>query len=488
MAKTGTVFLVGAGPGDSSLITVRALELLHDAQVLVYDRLASPLLLQEVPPSCRKIFVGKEPHRHSATQEDINRILVEQALSGADVVRLKGGDPFVFGRGGEEIQALESAGIPYLVVPGVSSAIAAAELAGIPVTHRGAARAFTVIAGHSAGAVQDSFRRYARYEGTLVFLMGMAALPRIASDLQAGGMSGDTPVSVVQSGATLSQRRITATLRTVVREAERAAIASPAVIVVGACAGFSFCSERLPLFRRKIAVAGTHDFARALVSALRSRCAAVIAEAPVLRVRHCDMDLPDMSRIEWLFFTSSSAVRAFFSNLQKSRTDVRSLSRLRFAAVGSGTSAALSQYGIYADFVPSRPDSAALASEFAERYSPCGMVLLLRTQAAAPELPRLLSERGIAFSDIPVYSLSADEDALQYVRLHLRVLDYIVVSSTAAADALVSAFAGELRGFAGKWLCLGRKSYAAMRRALPEAGNIVLCDGFDSAAVLRALS
>ena len=231
--RTGKVYLVGAGPGDPGLLTVKGLQLLHGAQAIVYDQLVNPLLLEEASAAAIRIYVGKQPGRHCIAQEEINRILIDQARLGYEVVRLKGGDPFVFGRGGEEAEALADAGIPFEIVPGVSSAVAVPAYAGIPVTHRKFASSFAVVTGHETNKTQSAvdWGKLANAVDTLVILMGLKNLPRITAQLLAHGLSPQTPVAVVRWGTTNEQETVTGTLAEIVDKT--AHVKSPAVIVVG---------------------------------------------------------------------------------------------------------------------------------------------------------------------------------------------------------------------------------------------------------------
>jgi uroporphyrinogen III methyltransferase/synthase len=231
--RVGKVYLVGAGPGDPGLITVRGLELLHTAQMIVYDQLVNPVLLEEAPPFATKIFVGKEAGRHCIAQEEINQILIDHACVGYEVVRLKGGDPFVFGRGGEEAEALADAGIPFEIVPGVSSAVAVPAYAGIPVTHRNFASSVAVVTGHESRKTQSSvdWGKLSAAVDTLVILMGLKNLPQITTELRRHGLSSETPVAVIRWGTTQAQETVAGTLADIVDKA--AHLKSPAVIVVG---------------------------------------------------------------------------------------------------------------------------------------------------------------------------------------------------------------------------------------------------------------
>ncbi|MBQ1904153.1 MAG: uroporphyrinogen-III C-methyltransferase, partial [Ruminococcus sp.] len=271
--KNGRVYLVGAGCGDFDLITVRGRLLLEVCDTVVYDSLIDDRLLSFVRKECEKICVGKRSGRHSETQENINRILVEKAKEGKLVVRLKGGDPFVFGRGGEEILALKKENIEYTVVPGVTSAVAVPELAGIPVTHRELSRSFHVITGHTKDDFSpDRFSAYARLDGTLVFLMGLSHLNDIACELIKYGKKNDTPAAVISNGASRSQRIVKGTLKSIYSDAVSAGLTSPAVIVIGDTVRFDF-SENItaPLKNVTVTVTGTKSFVMKLSDKLTAQ-------------------------------------------------------------------------------------------------------------------------------------------------------------------------------------------------------------------------
>ncbi len=336
-----TVYLVGAGPGDPGLLTVRGAELLRRADVVVYDRLASPALLALAPAGAELIAAGKSPGDVDLTQEQTNQVLVDKGATAECVVRLKGGDPFVFGRGGEEAEALAAAGIPFEVVPGITSAIGAAAYAGIPVTHRGLSTHFTVVTGHedpTKDRTDVDWAALARAGGTLVILMGAGRIGEIARRLIEGGRAPETPVAAVRNGTRPDQTTVRATLATVADAGVRA----PSAIVVGDVAGLDLSwFERRPLFGRTVVVTR----AREQVSGLRLRLeelGAEVLELPAIEITPIDVAVPDLTAYEWLVFTSPNGVRAFFHDgLTPAGLDARALAGVRLAAIGPGTAHAL---------------------------------------------------------------------------------------------------------------------------------------------------
>lgn len=326
MDRLGCVYLVGAGPGDPGLMTLKGRELLSLCDVVVYDHLASERFLDWVPENCRKIYVGKQAGHHSMKQEEINGILVELALSGRTVVRLKGGDPFVFGRGGEEVLALEKHGIPYETVPGVTSAVAVPESAGIPVTHRAVSRSFHVITGHTQAGTEclpPDFGVYGTLPGTLVFLMGLGQLPKIVQQLIDSGKSPDTPAAVIENGTLPGERVIRAPLAQISSRVREAGLGTPAVIVVGDTAAYEMkYRTEGPLAGKRVGITGTEQFAGKLAAALSEQGAQVswlinmkvedhIDEAPMQTAYR------NLSDYTWLVFTSANGVRLFSRGFSK---------------------------------------------------------------------------------------------------------------------------------------------------------------------------
>lgn len=349
----GHVTLVGAGPG-AGLLTVRGLEALRRADVILYDDLLDEGLLKDPAlADTEKVFVGKRSGAHSVPQEETTALLIAKAKEGKRVVRLKGGDSFVFGRGGEEALALQEAGIPFELVPGVSSAIAVPEDFGIPVTHRGLARSFTVVTGHTADPASDeeNYEALAKLEGTLVFLMGLRNLDAICEKLMAHGKAPETPAAMLSRGFAPDAARYDGTLGTIAAAAKDAE--TPAILVVGDVASFHLeqsTSDRGP----SVSVIGTEAFCQKFLT----KCPSAVP-FPLVDIVPVEHTLPPFETIEWVCFLSANALRFFFDGVG----DVRKLSHLKFACVGPATAAALKQRGFNADFVPSRFDRETLQNE-----------------------------------------------------------------------------------------------------------------------------
>ena len=429
-----TVFLVGAGPGDPGLLTRRGEELLRAADVVVYDRLAPRALLELARPGAELVDVGKAPGHAEMTQTEINALLVARGAEGRAVVRLKGGDPFVFGRGGEEAEACIAAGIPFEIVPGITSAIAAAAYAGIPVTHRGVSTSFTVVTGHedpAKGASDTRWDALARAGGTLVILMGAGRVAEIAKALIAGGRDESTPAAAVRFGTRPDQHTVRATLGTIAE----AGVESPSAIVVGDVAALDLgWFERRPLFGRTVVVTR----AREQASELRSRLAALgatVLELPAIRVVPIDFALPDLAAFAWIVFTSANGVDAFFDRgLTPADLDARALAPARLAVIGPGTAAALARRGLRADLAPSRFVAESLLEAFPAGP---GRVLLARAETARDVLPDGLAALGYDVEVLAVYRTEpapADPEALARLRSHPASVDAITFTSSSTVD------------------------------------------------------
>jgi uroporphyrinogen III methyltransferase/synthase len=426
-----TVYLVGAGPGDPGLLTRRGEELLRAADVVVYDRLAPAALLQLAPPDTLLIDVGKAPGDVTMTQDQINALLVEHGRGGREVVRLKGGDPFVFGRGGEEAEACIAAGVPFEIVPGITSAIAAAAYAGIPVTHRRVSTSFTVVTGHEDPTKDGTDTRWdvlAQSGGTLVVLMGAGRVEEIAKALIAGGRPESTPVAAVRFGTRADQETVRATLGTVAD----AGVRSPSAIVVGDVAALDFgWFERRPLFGTSVVVTRAREQASELSARLVALGAAVV-ELPAIRCVPNDFTLPDLARFDWLVFTSANGIDAFFDRgLVPLGRDARALAGLSLAAIGPGTAAALARRGLRPDFVPERFVAESLLDAFP---AGSGRVLLARAEVARDVLPEGLAAKGYDVEVLAVYRtepVPADPELLERVR---RGVDAITFTSSSTVD------------------------------------------------------
>jgi uroporphyrinogen III methyltransferase/synthase len=396
-----TVYLVGAGPGDPGLITVRGLELVRSADVIVFDRLAAPALVAEAPAAALRIDAGKQPSRHRLSQAEINAVLVEHGARGARVVRLKGGDPFVFGRGSEEAQALAAAGVPYEVVPGVTSAVAVPAYAGIPVTHRGLATSFTVVTGHedpAKGTEDVDWAALAATGGTLVLLMGVGRLRAIAEALVAAGKPARTPVAVVARGTLPSQDVVAGTLATIADEVERRGVEAPAVTVVGEVAALREAiawAEARPLAGLRIAVTRARAQASELVRRLRDLGAGVV-ETPLIRIEPLPGPPLDAAAYDVVCLTSPNAPRLL---LDRVGGDARRLRGVEIAAIGPGTAAALAEAGLVADVVAERAIAEGLVEALAGRAAG-RRFLVARAGEARDALPEGLRAAGAAVVDV----------------------------------------------------------------------------------------
>jgi len=408
------VYLVGAGPGDPGLITVKGREVLRRARVVVYDQLASPELLKEAPADAEIIYVGKKAGAHALPQEGINQLLVDKARTGLTVVRLKGGDPFVFGRGGEEALALKAAGLPFEIVPGVTAAVAVPAYAGIPVTHRGLASLVTFITGHEDPTKEASAIPWdvlARTQGTLVFLMGVKNLADNCRRLVEGGRSPETPAAVIEKGTTLDQRTVTGVLGNIAAVAKEEGVKPPAILVVGEAASLRESLkwwESRPLWGKTVVVTRTREQASALVSLLAAAGARCL-EVPTMEIAPpddfapLDQALADLSRYRWVVFTSANGVAAFIKRLSGQGKDVRALGGAKIAAIGPATAQALEKWGLKADVVPVQFKAEVLLEALSPHVSPGDKVLLARAQIAREVLPEGLVRLGVEVDVAPVY-------------------------------------------------------------------------------------
>lgn len=435
----GRVYLVGAGCGEADLITVRGLELLRRCDTVIYDDLIDQALLDAAPVEAEQIYMGKRLGRHSAPQGEISRVLVEKASEGKTVVRLKGGDPFVFGRGGEEMEALAVAGIPCEEVPGITSAVAIPAAAGIPVTHRGLSRSFHVITGHTCDTADGTAERWetlAALEGTLVFLMGLSQLEKIAAGLLAAGKDPATSAAVVSGGNAAHPLTVRGTLADIAERARQAGAQAPAVIVVGRTAALDFSSTlSRPLAGVRVGLTGTAGLRERLGALLRQQGAQVSAAGsltveelslPVTLTELCAGKSP------WLVFTSANGVGIFFRKARREGLDLRRLAMCRFAVIGDATRRHLSRYGIQADLCPEVYTSAGLGAVLRERIEPGEQAVLLRSRQATDTLPELLAQAGIPFRELPLYDLRPETTQR---REDLETPHYLVFASAGGVEA-----------------------------------------------------
>ncbi|WP_230398035.1 uroporphyrinogen-III C-methyltransferase [Novisyntrophococcus fermenticellae] len=448
--NTGKVWLVGAGPGDAGLLTRKAEKVLKQAEVVVYDRLVGDGVLAMIPKTARTIDVGKNAGNHTKKQEEINQILLEEAGKGYRVVRLKGGDPFLFGRGGEELELLVQQGIPFEVVPGVTSPIAVPAYNGIPVTHRDFCSSLHIITGHKkAGDDYDiDFEALVRTKGTLVFLMGVSALADICQSLTEAGMEPGMPAAVLQQGTTAGQKRIVATVSTLPDEVERQGIETPAIIVVG-----KVCTlakefewyEKLPLSGFKVVITRPKDLNSQSAEKLRRKGAEVL-ELPAIETKVIEENkklencLKNLDDYQWIAFTSPTGVRIFFEQMQIFHCDIRNLMGCKFAAVGKGTCNVLQQHGIYADLVPEIYDGASLGMALAENCSPKDRILLPRACGGNMQiLEEIRKGPDLVVDDVPTYTTIYER---------AEYLDEQKLFEKGKIDCAVFTSAGAVKGFA----------------------------------------
>ena len=473
---SGKVWLVGAGPGDAGLLTLRGKQVLEQADVVVYDALVGAGVLQYIPDSASVVFAGKRSGKHYLKQEDTNRVLLEEAQKGKRVVRLKGGDPFVFGRGGEELELLAENEIPFEIVPGVTSAFAVPAYQGIPVTHRDYCSSVHIVTGHRrADHTYDiDFEALVRSRGTLIFLMGIAALPDLVKGLLEAGMDPETPAAVLEKGTTAGQRRISSTLVSLGEACRRQGVQTPAVLIVGGVCSlaetFSWYEKR-PLAGVSVLVTRPKESISVLASMLREKGADVLELPAIGTVPIQDnRDLADaMDRLaehhfNWVVFTSPAGVRIFIEKLLQDH-DVRSFGGTKIASIGQGTEKALHAYGLKADFLPSVFDGATLGKELAEICRPGEKILIPRAAIGNRQLTEELARTGfLEITDLAVYDTV-------YTSSH--VIDEKVLLESGQIDFAVFTSASTVKGFASglgdmdytkvKAICIGKQTEAAAK-------------------------
>lgn len=417
--KQGLVYLVGAGPGDAELITMKAVRCLREAEVVVYDRLADPRILNYAPVAAERIYVGKASSNHTMRQGDINQLLVRLAQAGKIVVRLKGGDPYVFGRGGEEVLALVEAKQAFEVVPGITSAIAVPSYAGIPVTHRGVAASFAVVTGHEDPDKTKSSHRWRELStavDTLIFLMGVENLAYITKQLIENGRSGDTPAAVIRWGTKPEQRTLVTTVANAVADVEAAGLTPPAIFIVGDVVrlrdSLSWFETR-PLFGKRIVVTRARAQASALTGRLE-RLGAEVLEVPAITIaapdsyQPLDESIRALASYQWLVFTSVNGVDAFFARLHAAGKDTRALAQVKVAAIGAETAARLQRYGIEPDVVPFEFRAEGVWKAMEPLVQTGQRVLIPRAQVARDYLPAKLKEAGLSVHVVSAYKTVID--------------------------------------------------------------------------------
>ncbi len=485
---TGKVYLVGAGCGAADLITLRGLELLRRCDAVAYDALLDPALLDAAPQADR-YPVGKRSGQHSATQPEINALLVSLAQAGKTVVRLKGGDPYVFGRGGEEAQALLAAGVPFEVVPGISSAIAIPALAGIPVTHRGLSRSVHIVTAHTADTADGLpayFDDLARLPGTLVFLMGLEKLERITARLLAAGKGSDTPAAVLSGGNAAHPATVRGTLSDIAARARAAGVRPPAVILVGGTAGMDLSpAAGGPLAGARVGLTGTD----AVTGKLRAGLEGWGAETfPAVRAAVEALPLPEKlgalldGSPRWLVFTSANGVEVFSRRLAEERIDRRRLASCRFAVIGPATGRAMERLGLYADLCPDIATTRSLGEALLGAVRPGEEICLLRSRRGTPELAELLWG-AFPVRDIPLYDVAPDPQSVEAARPRLAGADYLTFSSAGGVEMFFQAHGAIPEG--AVCVCIGPVTERALRARY--SGPVLTAAEISAEGILTAI-
>ncbi|WP_028778956.1 uroporphyrinogen-III C-methyltransferase [Shimazuella kribbensis] len=438
------VYLVGAGPGDPNLITVKGRDAIKKADVIVYDRLASPQLLQNARADAERIYVGKLPDRHTLTQDEINELLVEKAKAGNIVTRLKGGDPFIFGRGGEEAERLVDEGIPFEVVPGITSAIAVPAYAGIPVTHRDFNSSFSIVTGHERPEKTESsinWEKLATATETLIFLMGVSNLSFIVKQLTKFGRDEQTPIALIRWGTRIEQETLVGTLSDIVEKVEEVNFSSPAIIIVGEVVKLReklSWFEKKPLFGKRILVTRARSQSSELTTLIDSLGGESI-EFPVIRLvepRHGDVFDEALSKIadyHWVIFTSVNGVKFFFDRIRKQKIDIRQMANARLAAIGPKTAAALEEKGLLVEALPEEYKAEALVEHLRPLMKENEKVLLPRADIARDVLTVELREMGCEVTEVDAYDTKIDATNAQGIVKMLKQQQINVITFTSSS-------------------------------------------------------
>jgi len=477
--KAGKVYLVGAGPGDPGLISGKGLECLRQADVIIYDRLLDEQLLGSAPLEAERIYVGKTAKKHTMKQGEINQLLVEKARGGRTVVRLKGGDPFVLGRGGEEVEALAEKSIPFEVVPGVSSAVAVPAYAGIPITHRHLASSFAVVTGHEASSKASSsiaWEKLATGVDTLVFLMGMQNLPQIVAKLFEYGRPPDTPIAVIKDGTKPEQKTVVGSLKDIGSKVKECRFGPPAVIVVGEVVRLR---EKLrwfdnrPLFGKRILVTRARHQASAL-SQLLSESGAQPVELPAIDIQatdsaeELDRAISNLEHYDWIVFTSVNGISSLFQRLHDLKLDARAFKGLKIGVIGPATARALETMGIIPDYLPEVYTSQGFLAGLSSRDIIGQRFLLPRADIADKELTEGISRLGAEVHEVTVYRTVPVTTATSQGKEMLLSgkIDVITFTSSSTVSNLMALFEKEGLGVASaKIACIGPKTADTAARA-----------------------
>ncbi|MDF2523144.1 MAG: uroporphyrinogen-III C-methyltransferase [Clostridiales bacterium] len=451
MGEAGKVYILGVGPGDYKLLTLKAAECIEKADVIVYDRLVNTKILRLAKQDAEFIYVGKMPDHHAVPQDGINEILAQKALEGKTVARVKGGDPFMFGRGGEEAETLVEKGIEFEIIPGVTSAISVPAYAGIPVTHRDYSSSLHIITGHEKPGKETSFIDYevlSKLEGTLVFLMGVKNLSEISSNLIKYGKDRTTPVAVIEKGTTSSQRTVTGTLENIASVVTEEGVKSPAVTIIGGVVNLKAKLNWFPkgeLAGKRVLVTRSREQASRLVQIIEELGGESI-EFPTIKIAQplhssqFDEALNIIKIYNWLVFTSVNGVASFFDRMKFKKIDIRNLIGVKICAVGEATAAELENHCLITDYMPGNYSTADLLKGLLQLVKPDEKVLLARADIGSEELSKGLKENNVDFDDLAVYRTLVEASRQDEVikLLDEKNLDFITFTSSSTVRNFVS--------------------------------------------------
>lgn len=448
MSKIPKVYLVGSGSGDYELLTIKAKRLIETCDVLIYDHLVNTDIVKLASNDCEKIYVGKKANCHTLKQEKINKLLIDKFNQQKTVVRLKGGDPIIFGRGGEEAQELVKEKVPFEIIPGISSSIAAPIYAGIPVTHREYNSCFTILTGHEDPTKEESFidwKNLANFNGPLIILMGIKNLPKITKQLISKGRNPEEPTAIVQQGTTPFQKVVTSTLKDIAKIAKTNNIQPPGILVIGENVNLrkDLCwFENLPLFGKNILITRPLEQSYELKNKL-SVLGANVINLPSIKIRHLsnyntvDKSIKSITQFDWLIFTSVNGVNSFFNRLTELKLDSRHLASLKIAAIGNITAKNLLNYGIKADFIPEKYTSECIVeglsqlNEINQKH-----FLLARSDIARVEITKALSNKGAKVTDLVTYKILEENIESQISEIFKKEkIDLITFTSPSTAES-----------------------------------------------------
>lgn len=496
---TGKVFLIGAGCGEADLITIKGLKRLLESDVVLYDSLVDENLVNNLSGKVEKIYVGKRYNQKSMPQDEINSLLIEKAKQGKTVARLKGGDPYVFGRGSEEAQILEYENIYYEVIPGISSAIAVPASAGIPVTHRQISRSVTVLTGSTIdknkaeNVTQIDYKALTKLGGTIVFLMGYHHIDEIINNFLDAGMNCDMPCAIISKGCSAEQKVIKGNIKNILSKISAQKINAPIVIVIGACVNLNLKewfyekSEYKKDFKGlKIGVVGTESFTKKLSSKFSNTNAEII-DLSFLDVVATTNPLPNLKDYTWIVFTSQNGIEQFFLKLKKEKIDIRLLSNLKFAVIGSGTFEKLVEYGIYADFIPSRYDSQTLAKEILQELQPYDKLLICRAENGSDDIINALEKNNYTYTDYKIYALKENElkkNIISTLKKEYFDVDYLVFGSANGVNSFFKNFYEDFNKNI-KIVCIGKRCAEALKNY--DVGQFLIAEKYNIEGIIDCI-